>query len=101
MGAQTSGKFIKGGHRVKKVTKLRTFSVRGGGSTPFHSFWGCFPHYDGALNTTKLMTKRRIVAQSDQFNDKTPHPHPPNGKGNSRSRMEGIIIINIRRNLNI
>ena len=36
-------KVTKGGHRVKKVTKLRTFSVWGGGSTPFHSFWGCFP----------------------------------------------------------
>ena len=28
----------------KKFTKLWTFSVRGG-STPFNSFWGCFPHY--------------------------------------------------------
>ena len=34
---------FKGSHQCKKVTKLRIFSVRGGGSTPFHSFWGCFP----------------------------------------------------------
>ena len=32
----------KGSHRKKKVLFLWTLSVRGGGSTPFHSFWGCF-----------------------------------------------------------
>ena len=31
----------KGSRPHKKFTKLWTFSVRGG-STPFHSFWGCF-----------------------------------------------------------
>ena len=42
----------------------------GGLHSPFHSFWGCFsPHYKGDLNTTKLTTKRPILAQKDQIND--------------------------------
>ena len=60
---------------VNKVTKLWTFSVRGGGwGAQPHSiaFGGVFPHYKGDSNTTKLTIKRQILAQNDQFNDKTP-----------------------------
>ena len=45
----------------------------GGGSTPFHSFWGrFFSRVKGDLNMTKLTTKRQILHHNDQFNDKTP-----------------------------
>ena len=36
------------------------------------AFGGVFPHYKGDSNTTKLTTKQPILAQNDQFNDKTP-----------------------------
>ena len=36
------------------------------------AFGGVFPHYKGDSNTTKLTIKRQILAQNDQFNDKTP-----------------------------
>ena len=54
----------KGGHRVKKVTKLRTFSVRGGGGgggggAQPHSiaFGGVFPNIIEAILVDEISTK--------------------------------------------
>ena len=58
----------------QKVTKLWTFSVRGWGGWAqphFIAFVGVFPH-NGDSTTTKLPTKQQILAQSNQYNDKTP-----------------------------
>ena len=33
--------------------------------------WVFFPHYKGDSNTIKLTTKRQILTQNNQFNDKT------------------------------
>ena len=48
----------EGGHRAKKVTKLRTFSVWGGGAQP-HSiaFGGVFPNIIEAILVDEISTK--------------------------------------------
>ena len=51
----------KGSHQSKKVTKLRTFSVRGGGAQP-HSiaFGGVFPNTTEAILVDEISTKVKI-----------------------------------------
>ena len=58
-GTDFSQKSNKGGHQYKKVTKLRTFSVWGGGAQP-HSiaFGGIFPNITKAILVDEISTKK-------------------------------------------
>ena len=58
----------------KKSQSYVHFPYGGGRGAQPHSIasGGVFPHFKGDSNTTKLTTKRQILAQNNQFNDKTP-----------------------------
>ena len=47
----------EGGLHGKKVTKLRTFSVRGGAQPPSIAFWGVFPNITEAILVDEISTK--------------------------------------------
>ena len=56
----------------KKVENLWTFSVWGGGSTPFHCFWGCFPNITEPILDDENITKcQNSPSKSDHFTSTT------------------------------